>query len=195
MTIGENIKYYRIRMGITQNQLAALAEIHPVSIRKYETNKMQPQIDILKKLAGIFKISLDDLCSDSKPITEQQIIKCAKTLSKNTDNIYLKNVLEELIINGDCFEEDEIYLVVKKICEDGFDITGFRLEEIPHHNVYTFAKEIKELGIYQEFDVYLNYFNGGSDKVTVGYIGNDACTHNAKNIKEAIEKGVYNHGV
>lgn len=55
MTIGENIKYYRIRMGITQNQLAALAEIHPVSIRKYETNKMQPQIDILKKLAGVSK--------------------------------------------------------------------------------------------------------------------------------------------
>lgn len=446
MTIGENIKYYRKRMGITQNQLAALTETHPVSIRKYETNKMQPQIDILKKLAGVFEISLDDLCSDSEPkeeierknlnkriwkermsgnitcneqfieketmdfrafinkfyydssqsistihhdkireielitilykiilsclfylveeertienfckltlwdnerielfveeilrkesgdeycqyymnefkekcsedcyeegkiklllllyvikfynidfpfeifvksplfdsigknfsdinsrinfleeevgklkeiikkseeaeddgfntekavaeffemgilseteteleieddipddfieqikeatdnlvdkrefifkekITEQQVIACAKTLLENTDNYYLKNVLEELIINGDCMEEDDIYLVVKKICEDGFDITGFGLEEIPHSSVYTFSKKVKELGVYQEFDVYLDYFNGGSEEVTVGYVGDDSCTHNAKTIKEAIEK-------
>ena len=84
-------------------------------------------------------------------------------------------------------EEDDIYLVVKKICEDGFDITGFGLEEIPHSSVYTFSKKVKELGVYQEFDVYLDYFNGGSEEVTVGYVGKDSCTHNAKNIKEAIE--------
>lgn len=119
-------------------------------------------------------------------ITEQQVIACAKTLLENTDN-YLKNVLKELIINGDCMEEDDIYLVVKKICEDGFDITGFGLEEIPHSSVYTFSKKVKELGVYQEFDVYLDYFNGGSEEVTVGYVGKDSCTHNAKNIKEAIE--------
>lgn len=70
MTIGENIKYYRKRMGITQTQLAELTGVHPVSIRKYETNKMQPQIDILKKLASFFNISLDDLCSDSEPKEE-----------------------------------------------------------------------------------------------------------------------------
>lgn len=121
-------------------------------------------------------------------ITEQQVIACAKTLLENTDNYYLKNVLEELIINGDCMEEDDIYLVVKKICEDGFDITGFGLEEIPHSSVYTFSKKVKELGVYQEFDVYLDYFNGGSEEVTVGYVGDDSCTHNAKTIKEAIEK-------
>lgn len=88
-------------------------------------------------------------------------------------------------------EEDNIYLVVKKICEDGFDITGFGLEEIPHSCVYTFSKKVKELGVYQEFDIYLDYFNGGLDEVTVGYVGKDSCTHNAKNIKEAIEKGAF----
>ena len=44
MTIGEKIKYFRSRIGITQAKLAELSGIHPVSIRKYETNKkMQKQ--------------------------------------------------------------------------------------------------------------------------------------------------------
>ena len=43
MTIGEKIKYCRKQIGITQDKLAELTGIHPVSVRKYETNKMQPQ--------------------------------------------------------------------------------------------------------------------------------------------------------
>ena len=43
MTIGEKIKYFRTRIGITQAKLAELSGIHPVSIRKYETNEMVPQ--------------------------------------------------------------------------------------------------------------------------------------------------------
>ena len=39
MTIGEKIKYCRKQIGITQDKLAELTGIHPVSIRKYETNK------------------------------------------------------------------------------------------------------------------------------------------------------------
>ena len=38
MTIGEKIKYCRKQIGITQDKLAELTGIHPVSIRKYETN-------------------------------------------------------------------------------------------------------------------------------------------------------------
>lgn len=51
MTIGEQIRYYRRMAGITQEQLAQLSGIHPVSIRKYETNKMIPQIPQIKKIA------------------------------------------------------------------------------------------------------------------------------------------------
>ena len=42
MTIGEKIKYFRKRIGITQAKLAELSWIYPVSIRKYEINKMVP---------------------------------------------------------------------------------------------------------------------------------------------------------
>ncbi|WP_416366602.1 helix-turn-helix domain-containing protein [Muricomes intestini] len=34
------MKYCRKQIGITQDRLAELTDIHPVSIPKYETNKM-----------------------------------------------------------------------------------------------------------------------------------------------------------
>ena len=61
MTIGEKIKYFRSRIGITQSKLAELSGIHPVSIRKYETNKMipqAPQIDRLAEALGISSFAL-----------------------------------------------------------------------------------------------------------------------------------------
>lgn len=51
MTIGEKIRYFRTRIGITQAKLAELSGIHPVSIRKYETNKMIPQAQQIDKIA------------------------------------------------------------------------------------------------------------------------------------------------
>lgn len=57
MTIGEKIKYFRSRIGITQTKLAELSGIHPVSIRKYETNKMVPQTAQIDRLAEALGVS------------------------------------------------------------------------------------------------------------------------------------------
>lgn len=61
MTLGEKIKYFRAQLGITQSQLADMTGIHPVSIRKYETNKMQPQPAQLEKLASALGVSYNAL--------------------------------------------------------------------------------------------------------------------------------------
>ncbi|MBQ7033463.1 MAG: helix-turn-helix transcriptional regulator [Clostridia bacterium] len=57
MTIGEKIKYFRKRIGITQAKLAELSGIHPVSIRKYEINKMVPQVAQIDRLAEALGVS------------------------------------------------------------------------------------------------------------------------------------------
>jgi len=57
MTIGEKIRYLRERMGITQGKLAEIAGLHPVSVRKYETNKMQPQQAQIERIADALNIS------------------------------------------------------------------------------------------------------------------------------------------
>ena len=57
MTIGEKIKYFRTRIGITQAKLAEFSGIHPVSIRKYETNKMVPQAQQIDRIAEALGVS------------------------------------------------------------------------------------------------------------------------------------------
>jgi len=57
MTIGEKIKYYRTRLKMTQGSLAELSDVHPVSIRKYETNKMQPQPAQIERIAAALGVS------------------------------------------------------------------------------------------------------------------------------------------
>lgn len=57
MTIGKKIKYYRNKSGMTQNELAAKANIHPVTIRKYETDRYLPSYNHIKKISKALNIS------------------------------------------------------------------------------------------------------------------------------------------
>ena len=57
MTLGERIRYCREKRGMTQQQLAEASGIHPVSIRKYETDRMEPQLKQLRRLAEALNIS------------------------------------------------------------------------------------------------------------------------------------------
>lgn len=57
MTIGEQIKYIRTRRGLSQSQLADMTGIHPVTIRKYETNKLQPKKEQIRRIADVLRVS------------------------------------------------------------------------------------------------------------------------------------------
>lgn len=57
MTIGEKIKYVRKLYHMSSAELAECTGIHPVSIRKYESNKMVPQSAQIERLAAAFHLS------------------------------------------------------------------------------------------------------------------------------------------
>lgn len=60
MTIGKKIKYLREHRGMTQAELAKATGIHPVSIRKYETDKMTPQREQLERLSKALDVQIED---------------------------------------------------------------------------------------------------------------------------------------
>ena len=60
MTVGKKIKYLREHRGITQAELAKASGIHPVSIRKYETDKMVPQRAQLERLSDALDVQVED---------------------------------------------------------------------------------------------------------------------------------------
>lgn len=61
LSIGENIKMYRNKKGLTQPELGKLIHKSESSIRKYESGAVTPSIDILNELADKLDIKINDL--------------------------------------------------------------------------------------------------------------------------------------
>ena len=61
MKIAENIKFYRLQLGLTQEKLANLLNGKKSLISNYENGHATPDIYILVKLADIFQVTLDEL--------------------------------------------------------------------------------------------------------------------------------------
>lgn len=72
LTVGDKIKYFRKQRGMTQAQLAELTGIHPVSIRKYETNKMQPQSQQIERIAEALRVNSSALSTSSSDIIHME---------------------------------------------------------------------------------------------------------------------------
>ncbi len=52
MTFGERLKKIREKYELTSNEFAKIVGIHPVTIRKYETNKMKPSKEHIDKMCS-----------------------------------------------------------------------------------------------------------------------------------------------
>ena len=50
MTIGDTLKQARLNAGLTQKQLGEKCGMADSAIRKYESGKIKPKIETLKKL-------------------------------------------------------------------------------------------------------------------------------------------------
>ncbi len=105
MTIGEKIRYYRKRMGITQVKLAELTGIHVVSIRKYETNKTIPKnYDVINNLSIALNINPNELFSNERkednmvlPVIEKKERFMAELISIEKESLEeLKTIRSEL---------------------------------------------------------------------------------------------------
>lgn len=61
MTIGERIKASRTSAGLTQAQLAQKSGLAVGTIHQYESNKRQPRVEQLKKIANALSVPVDVL--------------------------------------------------------------------------------------------------------------------------------------
>lgn len=70
-TIGQNIAGYRKEKGITQETLAEICSVTPQAVSKWENDVSYPDITLLKPLARVFGVSVDELLDDgSEPVTK-----------------------------------------------------------------------------------------------------------------------------
>lgn len=65
-TFGHHLKFARIKLGLTQNQLAQKLDVAASTIGMYEQSRRIPDYDTLLKLCGILKISIYDIFLENR---------------------------------------------------------------------------------------------------------------------------------
>lgn len=61
MTVGKNIKRIRKEKGLTQKKLGELCGIAEPTIRKYESDKLNPKIETVDKIASALRVNIVDI--------------------------------------------------------------------------------------------------------------------------------------
>ena len=75
MTIGEKIAHLRIVNNISQDELAKMMNVSRQSVSKWENDETQPQLDYIKELCRLFKITADELIDDKVVIHRGKKLK------------------------------------------------------------------------------------------------------------------------
>jgi len=168
MTIGEKIRYRRKCIGITQLRLAELSGIHPVSIRKYETDKMVPGPEQLNRIANALSISYNALSASEDhmfrletegDVTGLLITLCKEGIVKLTgerdeDNHFtndsLRIVIEERLAKLFRIEySDEDVIKEKDATLVSFKVTSIFIQDSLikwEYNKYLYNKALSKFG-------------------------------------------------
>lgn len=72
MDLGERIQKARKSKGLTQKQLAEKLEIAEITVRKYESNKREPKIEIMKKIAEALGVSVAELIGWNDTVADRE---------------------------------------------------------------------------------------------------------------------------
>ena len=83
-TLGENIKYYRNKLKLTQEQLAIKSELSRTGVHNYECGTRQPNIKILTKIANSLNVTISTLAENDNKISDVniKILKCVNGFMK-----------------------------------------------------------------------------------------------------------------
>ena len=127
MTTGELIRKYRKAVGFTQKELGARSGIAEPTIRKYESNRLNPKIETLQKIAKALNIPVARLYGLGDRETPELQAALDEAIKKSADeqgNIDLDSFRENLIIENAHViyrdlvtlrrKTDELYLEVLK---------------------------------------------------------------------------------
>lgn len=59
--IGDKLKELRSKMNLTQSEVSKLLDIKQNTYSGYESNKHEPDLNMLSKMASLFKVTTDYL--------------------------------------------------------------------------------------------------------------------------------------
>lgn len=88
--LGENIKYYREKSGLSQLKLAYQLEISPSYLVGIENAKQNPTLKIIEKLALFFEVDVFKLLMPRTKVIESDTKILLDNLHKQIDKLFLE---------------------------------------------------------------------------------------------------------
>ncbi|AZV58384.1 helix-turn-helix transcriptional regulator [Clostridium sp. AWRP] len=82
MNVGENIKKFRTKKGLTQKELAQSINVTTTTIQNYENNRRNPTIKVLSNIALSLDVQLSDLICYEK-LCLQDLLNTDNTIQEN----------------------------------------------------------------------------------------------------------------
>ena len=95
--IGTQIRALRKARHMTQEQLAALLGVSAQSVSKWENCLTAPDITLLPTLAGVFRVSIDELFGYNQRETEQTVMEICRASweYRESDRLKSREILRE----------------------------------------------------------------------------------------------------
>ncbi len=125
MSVGNKIKEYRLKSGLTQKDLSEQLHVTYQAVSKWENESSEPSLDMIKKISQVLKCSIDDLFEVEKEEEVQQIVEqqtveeitnsekeelpkkviavcdwCGKSIMEG-EQVYRVDVINDTYYNGD----------------------------------------------------------------------------------------------
>ncbi len=122
MGIGFKIKNARIKVNLTQEQVAEALGVSRQTISNWENEKTYPDIVSVVKMSDLYNISLDHLLKE-----EQSMSHYLNYLEESTDVVKSKNKLSKLILIATYLVIWAISLIVFWFFTSGSDAMGYSI--------------------------------------------------------------------
>lgn len=107
--IGEQIRHYRTKLGISQEALALMADVNPAYIGQIERGIKSPTVNTVKKIANALGINLHTLFT---PVSE----------AAQGESELRKREMEKIMLSLNRLDDRELLLLSQTIT----DIINFR---------------------------------------------------------------------
>lgn len=141
MSIGERIRDYRKKVGLSQKELGKMLDVSQQHIAQYESGKRTPKLDTIQKIATSLNVNINDLLES--PLNDSSLYQAFKDASISDAPIGRQFINAELTIQVDDWQQIDIELVkrFKKLNEAGKAIAIERIEELTEIPRYTKKEE------------------------------------------------------
>lgn len=100
-TLGQRIKEYRKHRNMTQEELATALNTSKTAISRYESDKREPSLDIIEKIASVLRVDMCEILFDLDEVANwRKIIHDADSkilgISESLKDRDLTTILEDL---------------------------------------------------------------------------------------------------